>query len=569
MAGKKREGRTPGAGRERRRKNTPLLFLLLVMIPLFGGYYDFSVLLAGAVLLPLLLWESRRSGALCLPVGTEAWCLYGVWLCALLVIPFSVSLGMAFTGFLRQTVWVLFFLCAAAYMPGEREDILDAAACEGALLALISVIAFAYNNAAGLEDRNGRIDGPFQYANAWALFLLVCLLLLAMKEKRRSVDWGAMAVLLCGLFLSGSRGVFLLGLGMGLFFGGRYLLLKKRVLPLVWAGGAVLLIGAAAAALSGGMVLERLKAITLSSSSLNGRLLYYLDGLRMIARHPLGLGRGGYLYQQPLEQTGVYVLRYIHNEYLQAALDSGLPAGILTAALAAALLFRKNAAPRERAVTFAIAAHACIDFDLQFTAVMLLLLLCGAGGKTRRVPLRAWRAKLALCGAGMAVFCYFAAVYWLSFSGRPVRAAAMFPADLSLAENRLQSHVSVEDAEPEADRILASTDLSMLAWDCKFAACAQRADLNGMVQAKFRYLRLNKYRGEVYEDFTALLERAYAQGSSLERLEYENYAQSAILLLEEVKQTTSPLAYRIADKPELEFSTEISARLQAILDRKD
>ena len=50
--------------------------------------------------------------------------------------------------------------------------------------------------------------------------------------------------------------------------------------------------------------MDRLRAITLTSSSFNGRLLYDLDGLQMLLRHPLGVGRGGYLYIQPLEQTG-------------------------------------------------------------------------------------------------------------------------------------------------------------------------------------------------------------------------------------------------------------------------
>lgn len=58
------------------RKNTPLLFLVLLLVPLFGGYYNFSVLLAGVLLIPVLLYECRRSGALCLPVGPEAWCLF-------------------------------------------------------------------------------------------------------------------------------------------------------------------------------------------------------------------------------------------------------------------------------------------------------------------------------------------------------------------------------------------------------------------------------------------------------------------------------------------------------------
>lgn len=523
----------------------------------------------GILLVMILLYECQRSHVFCLPVGPEAWCLYGVWLCGLLAIPFSISSGMAFTGFLRQTVWVLFFLCAATYTPQEREDILDVVSYEGALLSGISVIAFVYNNAVGVEDRNGRIDGPFQYANTWALFLLICFILLAAKRKRHPADWCAMASLLCGLFLSGSRGVFLLALGIGFCFSGWYLLRHRQVAPVILAGGAVILIGAAAALLSGGMVLSRLKAITFSSSSLNGRLLYYLDGLNMIVRHPLGLGRGGYLYQQPLEQTGVYILRYIHNEYLQAALDSGLLAGLLTIALAATLMVRKHTSVRERIVVFAVAAHACIDFDFQFTSVVFLLLLCGAGGKSKKIILQNGRIWAALGGVTMVLFGYFTAVYYLDFSGHSALAAAMFPSDLSLAENSLQTHVSIEDAEPEADRILASTDLSMLAWDCKFAAHAQRANLSGMVEAKYQYLRLNRYRGEVYEDYTALLEQAYVQGSQSERLQYQNFAQSTILLLEEVERTTSPLAYRIADKPELDFSADILARLQAILDRKD
>ena len=554
---------------EKPRQNTPLLFLLLALIPLFGGYYLFSVFLAGAVLAPLLLHTVWRSGVMRLPTGPEAWCLYGLAGCTLLAVPFAVSAGMALTGALRLAVWVLFFLYAATYSPRERADILDALAYEGAIFSLVTIAAFLYDAASGIDDPNGRIDGLFQYANTWSLYLLVCLVLLVMKEKRRALDWPAMAVLLCGIYLSGSRGVFLLLLPLALAWGVHRLVKGKDVKTVATAAAAVVLTGALATVLSGGLVLDRLRAITLTSSSLNGRLLYYLDGINMLARHPLGVGFGGYLYLQPLEQTGVYILRYIHNEYLQAALDGGVPAGLCMAGLCAAMLLRKGAAVRERAVVFAVAAHALIDFDLQFTAVAFLLLLCGSGGRYKEIALSRRRVSAALCAACMLVLGYFSAVYAMDFFERPSAAYALFPADLSLAEKRLQSFPDVESAEPVADAIIASTDLSMLAWDCKLAAAARRADVSAMAEYKYQYLRLNRYRGEVYEDFAALLENARVQGSGPELVRYKTLAQAIITQLEEVNRTTSFLAYRIADKPELDFSPQIYARLNQIIERID
>ena len=554
---------------EKPRQNTPLVFLLLILIPLFGGYYLFSVFLVGAALALLLLHTVWRTGAILLPTGPEAWCLYLLVGCTLLTVPFAVSAGMAFAGTLRLAVWVLFFLYAATYSPQERADILDVAAYEGAILSLVTIAGFLYDAAAGIDDPNGRIDGLFQYANTWSLYLLICLILLIMREKRRALDWPAMAALLCGIYLSGSRGVFLLLLPLALAWGIYQIARRRDAKTVVIAAAAAVSIGVLATVVSGGLVLDRLRAITLTSSSLNGRLLYCIDGLNMLLRHPMGVGYGGYLYLQPLEQTGVYILRFIHNEYLQAALDGGIPAGLCMAGLCAAMLFRKGVPARERAVVFVVAAHALIDFDLQFSAVAFLLLLCGSGGRRGEIVPPRWRASAAACAVCVLVFGYFSVVYALDFFERPAAAYALFPADLSLAEKRLQSFSDVESAEPVADAIISSTDLSMLAWDCKLAAAARRADVSGMAEYKYQYLRLNRYRGEVYEDFSALLENACVQGSDLELVRYKTLAQAVITQLEEVNRTTSFLAYRIADKPELEFSPRICMRLNQIIERID
>lgn len=566
MAGKKHPGRkTPS--RPQSRANTPLVFLLLILIPLFGGYYNFSVFLAGALLTGLLVWEIARSGSLQLPTGPALWVLCGICAGHLLSIPGAVSGGMAFTGFLRSIVWLLFFLYAATYTHEERRMILDTVAWEGALLALMTICVFLYNRWCGVSDSNGRIDGPFQYANTWAIFLVVCLILLTTQEKKRPLHWGAMSVLLVGLCLSGSRGSFLLLLGLCVLYAGYVLFHTRRVRPVAQALCAGAALVGLSILLSGGLVLERLQAITLSSSSLNGRLLYDLDGLALIADHPMGTGRGGYLYLQPLYQTGVYILRYIHNEYLQAALDGGLLAGLCTLLLPLCLMIQKHLTLGERAVIAAVALHAFIDFDFQFTAVVLILLLCGAGGKCRAIPLP---KGAALAGGSVlaAVLCFFSLTYWMDFSGDPQGAYALFPADLSLAENRLQSCAGIADGEGVADEILTSTDLSMLAWDCKYAAALQRGDGVETARAKYQYLRLNQYRGEVYEEFTALLEHLSARASQEELLQYAALAKQAADQLEEVNTRTSPLAYRIAERPDLAFADSIIARLNLISGEK-
>lgn len=549
------------------RKNTPLAIILLLMVPLYGGYHNQFVFVAGVALVCVLLWEMLRTKRILLPVGPEALCLYGIVVCTFLTVPFAVSPGMALTGGLRVTVWALFFLAAAAYSQQERESILDAAAYEGAFLAFLSILDFLYGRITGVVNLNGRIDGFFQYANAWGLYLLCCLLLLFLRTNHQKEDWIAIPALLCGIFLTGSRGTLLILFFLALGYGIEQVFRHRKIMPLLAIAGIFLLAGGLTAVLSGGMVLQRLKAITLSSTTLSGRLLYYADGLRMLSTHPLGAGRGGYLYIQAAEQTGIYTTHHIHNEYLQCALDGGILCGLLMAGLAVALLLRRGAALRERTVCFAVCVHACIDFDFQFTAIVLLLLLCGSGGRTRIFHVSKRIPTVMVCGVLAALFSYFSVTYYLDFMQKPIAAYTMFPADLSLAENRLQSFQTVEDAELLADKILQTTDLSMIAWDCKYTAASQRGDWAAMVESKYHYLKLRRYAGEVYEEFLNLLEQACLKCSPAELSKYLDIAQEVQKQLEEVTEHTNPLAYRIADEP-VAFAAEIQERLQKIIDKE-
>lgn len=553
-----RNRRWPG----RTRLRTPLVLVFLALFPLYGGYYCFSVFLCGAVLAVLVLACAYRDGRFRFPNDAAAWCLYGVCFCHLLSIPFAVSSGRAFAGFLRTLVWVLFEIYISNCSDEDRPGILDAISYEGAVLAFLSTAAFLYTRFTGGEDLNSRLDGFFEYANTWALYQLVCIVLLAFKEKRKPVDYLSMAVLTLGVFLTGSRGVILL-MTLAAVLGGIHAAVKsKKAIWAILAATVIIAAAFAASLLTKGAVLDRIRAISISSSSMNGRLLYWLDGIDILRAHPFGIGYGGYIYMQSAIQTGVYTVRYVHNDYLQAALDGGILAGVLLLVFVCISISRKGLSLRERTVMLLIAFHCFIDFDLQFSGVMLLFLLCGKGNKAASLSLRR-KAPAAVCAfAVILCFAYFANVYYFDFRGGSLQSWQLFPADLELAEKHLAETYSQASSEEYADSIIASTDYSELAWHRKYLAAVQRGDLRGMLTAKYQYLLLNRYRSKVWNDFTVLLEDA-APSPEDEALITE-YARTASEELERTIRRTRPLAWKISEKPDFSFSEDILRRLSEL-----
>ena len=89
--------------------------------------------------------------------------------------------------------------------------------------------------------------------------------------------------------------------------------------------GLVVLISIAGGNLYG---MSRFLKLGINASTLQGRLLYWEDAIKMLAKRPAGLGYMGYFYFQQAEQTGVYSVRFVHNEWIQWVLDYGIFAGI-------------------------------------------------------------------------------------------------------------------------------------------------------------------------------------------------------------------------------------------------
>ena len=167
----------------------------------------------------------------------------------------------------------------------------------------------------------GRLAGFFQYPNTYAVFLLVCELLMLKKDDRMLWDYIALIILSVGFLYTGSRTAFavavLANVAMLFVLGKR----PVRIALLVGVIGVVLLAGLLA--LDKNSVIHRYLTISFKESTFVGRLLYWQDALPLLLEYPFGMGYMGYYYVQQSIQTGVYSVVYVHNDLLQMLLDIG------------------------------------------------------------------------------------------------------------------------------------------------------------------------------------------------------------------------------------------------------
>ncbi|MFK7697639.1 O-antigen ligase family protein [Paenibacillus sp. HJGM_3] len=240
-------------------------------------------------------------------------------------------------------------------------------------------------------DRKGRLESTFEYANALAIYLLVALFLaifLYLKFKGKTY-FVLMAILSSGLLLTMSRSVWVLW-GMALLIG-LMMFREARARPV--------LSGVAVAHISGYLIAaavrtdflfwwQRVKSIQPETSEFRIRLVYWKDSLSIVRDFWLGgTGGGGWSVLLTQYRSQLYYVRYVHNHYIQLALDAGI-IGLIVFLLAIAAFYwtglrqiRSKGASQESVFWMKAAMllagvmllHAGFDFDLEFPLLLGLL----------------------------------------------------------------------------------------------------------------------------------------------------------------------------------------------------
>ncbi|KAB7622634.1 O-antigen ligase family protein [Alkalilimnicola sp. S0819] len=231
-------------------------------------------------------------------------------------------------------------------------------------------------------------SGPFLNKNSLAAFLnLILLATLGLLAAGRARGYALIVLLALGLALVGSRGA-LLGLGAGLAAYSLALTVRRQWRSLGLALVSVLLGLVLGELLTDGLAGARLASLAEPGSAGADRFVIWESAWRMFLERPwLGWGLGTFWvayppFRQPADGSGGF---YVHNDYLQFAVEAGWPGLLLLTAFSLALLWlglrylhraRDTRARTEFAGLWAgllaVGVHTLFTFNFYILAILLL-----------------------------------------------------------------------------------------------------------------------------------------------------------------------------------------------------
>lgn len=307
---------------ERKSKNVKFAEIILtVCLFLVGTFHEYISCFVSLIMISWLAYKIFTNKELNFSLNTLSLSIilmvffYGVtafW---------AVDSGMAVIGFVKFLPVLLYLLILMQY--NNISDIIERIPIVAAFMTLVSSILMQIPFLKDFFSVAGRLSGFFEYPNTFAIFLLVSELIIVSREKFKVFDYVLIAILLFGIFYSGSRTVFIL-----LIISNAVIFLKSKKSSIKLFIIAIFLLFVIAAVLytfiSKNMdSFTRFLKISINESTFLGRILYFQDALPIILKRPFGLGYMGYYYMQQSIQTGVYSVKYIHNDFLQLFLDIG------------------------------------------------------------------------------------------------------------------------------------------------------------------------------------------------------------------------------------------------------
>ena len=258
-----------------------MLEILISILPFaMGVFHEWTAGILSVVLVVLIAIKAKNNKDFRCPFDV----LFAA--CAILPLAFLVSplwaldKGMTVLGFVKFLPLPL-FLVLIRNCP-ETKDPFKYLPLSGSVMTVLSFILGLVIPKEGYFLVSGRLAGFFQYPNTFALFLLVALSLLLLKDKFEKQDFVFAPILLAGIVLSGSRTVFIL---LMLFLCYRIITIKGKKLKLILAGAVVVtVLGSVIYVLVTGNkeTVGRFLTTSFTSSTFVGRFLYFKDVLPQI-----------------------------------------------------------------------------------------------------------------------------------------------------------------------------------------------------------------------------------------------------------------------------------------------
>ena len=540
--------------------------VLLFSFVLVGGFNDYASCLISSALLIHLIVRIFKNRELHIKLNLTALAVAVMTVFYGIVCFWAIDLGMAFVGFLKFLPILIYSVCL--WQSGGKERLLKILPYFAAVLVIVSSIGSLIPPVKDLFLVSERLSGFFQYPNTFALFLLVSELLLLEKTRFKIIDYITLAVLVGGLLYTGSRTVFLLFLAanfvMVLLGASKKIKFSILLIGLV----AVLLVVMLAVFGQEGNVLSRYLKIGFSQSTFVGRLLYVADALPLLLKYPFGMGYLGYHFVQGSIQTGVYNVSFVHNDFLQIALDIGIVPAILFLFAVICFFFKKNVPLKRKVIVATMALHSLFDFNLQFIGMFMLFILLINDNDGKELVIKNLTPFKFILPIIFLVNLYMLVALALSQFTAYDTADMLYPYNTRNKLLLLEQQEDIESANKIADEILLQNTHYYAPYSIKAKYAYNNGNFGELIENKNAVFLRNPFRYTEYREYCVMLINGI---SVYEKMGDTNSAQvckkeliSTKEKLESNNQKLSRLGSKINEQPVTKLSNDILDYIERI-----
>lgn len=537
---------------------------LYILIPfLFGLFYDFTVYLVATIFVVMLVTKLIKNNGIRIYFNYCFLSILILTIASLLTCIWAIDKQDAIFGFFRTLTLLLFTIIL---MNGEKYDIEKSykiIPISGTIMVLLSIIIkFIPNLSEYLYSDNGRLGGFFQYSNTFALYLLIGINVLVHGKEKIKYKLLQIFILLVGILLTGSRTVFLLTILAFII----YLFVDKSIkekikifsiliitilisLIIVWITNSFETVG-------------RYLTISFNSSTLWGRIIYYKDALNLLKDNIFGYGYMGYSYIYRTVQTANYATKFVHNDFLQIALDYGIIPMIIFLGAIVYSVFSKKTDKLQKIILIIMFLHMLIDFDLQFLVMFLILIAMQDLNKQKNKEIKIEKSIVIY-------ICFIGILFGYVYLG--IASFANYLEKNDLAINMLSNYTEAKIQKISEEKDL--TQINLISNDIlknnKYIAVAYNAkalyelELENYAKAciyKEKAINLDKYNSKEYEDYIVLLSKILDK--TIRNNDQENtkiYMEKVLeisKIIEKTKSQTTKLSEKIQDSSEIELNEQ-------------
>jgi O-antigen ligase len=567
------------------------LWILLFIIPfIFGGFYDFSNLIVGAFLGLFLIIDFVKNKELKIEKNLAFWLSIVFLVGNFFTIFWAVDRSCAIFGFLKSVTIFLFVL--NLFQIENKKDLLYTIPASAITMFFISCFLYIFPTTRSIvfSDSN-RLTGFFQYSNTYAIFILIGAIIISNSSLKNNKKIPLMVIALIAILLTGSRITFFLTvLNFIILLCDSSKKNRKWYLLVFLAVIAVTII--IAMLTNNFQNVGRFLTTSITSSTLVGRLVYLQDGLKILLHNWFGLGYMGYSYKYPEIQTAMYEVKFVHNDYLQIALDIGIIPTILFVIILAKNLFFKGQSKMNKIILLTLVIHFFFEFDLEFLSIVFILMLIlsmkekNSDDKkiNNKVTKNAFIQKLEnsiLIKFNITLIIIIAVVALiLIYYG--IASLANFVENYDLATNLISNYTeanlnkmilevengNLNNANKLANSILENNENISICYEVEASFYLKNNKFDEALENQRKAISLNKYNIDLYNNYVLYLSKAIQTNILSEDYEYANKYIEEVFnvenMLEELKNNTSKYAEYFVDSPTFELSEDIKEYIETL-----